>query len=160
MSNRMNSIEDRWKEDNKNFYVGFSTENQNLSQDTINNLIDKIDDIENKINNKRISKDSKIELKRQVKALDKQIKNLVLNESQIEENLDEGLPSESGKYDGMSYKEILERAIQMENDAIEINLMLLEIAPTKDAKKLVEIANDENDHSQIYQGLLNKIING
>lgn len=157
MSNRMNSIEDRWKEDNKNFYVGFSTENQNLSQDTINNLIDKIDDIENKINNKRISKDSKIELKRQVKVLDKQIKNLVLNESQIEENLDEGLPSESGKYDGMSYKEILERAIQMENDAIEINLMLLEIAPTKDAKKLVEIANDENDHSQIYQGLLNKI---
>ena len=153
----MNSIEDRWKEDNKNFYVGFSTENQNLSQDTINNLIDKIDDIENKINNKRISKDSKIELKRQVKVLDKQIKNLVLNESQIEENLDEGLPSESGKYDGMSYKEILERAIQMENDAIEINLMLLEIAPTKDAKKLVEIANDENDHSQIYQGLLNKI---
>lgn len=157
MSNRINSIEDRWKEDNKNFYVGFSTENQNLSQDTINNLIDKIDNIENKINNKRISKDSKIELKRQVKALDKQIKNLVLNESQIEENLDEGLPSESGKYDGMSYKEILERAIQMENDAIEINLMLLEIAPTKDAKKLVEIANDENDHSQIYQGLLNKI---
>lgn len=157
MSNRMNSIEDRWKEDSKNFYVGFSTENQNLSQDTINNLIDKIDDIENKINNKRISKDSKIELKRQVKVLDKQIKNLVLNESQIEENLDEGLPSESGKYDGMSYKEILERAIQMENDAIEINLMLLEIAPTKDAKKLVEIANDENDHSQIYQGLLNKI---
>ena len=157
MNNRMNSIEDRWKEDNKNFYVGFSTENQNLSQDTINNLIDKIDDIENKINNKRISKDSKIELKRQVKVLDKQIKNLVLNESQIEENLDEGLPSESGKYDGMSYKEILERAIQMENDAIEINLMLLEIAPTKDAKKLVEIANDENDHSQIYQGLLNKI---
>lgn len=157
MSNRMNSIEDRWKEDNKNFYVGFSTENQNLSQDAINNLIDKIDDIENKINNKRISKDSKEELKRQVKVLDKQIKNLVLNENQIEENLDEGLPSESGKYDGMSYKEILERAIQMENDAIEINLMLLEIAPTKDAKKLVEIANDENDHSQIYQGLLNKI---
>lgn len=157
MNNRTNSIEDRWKEDNKNFYIGFSTENQNLSQDTINNLIDKIDDIENKINNKRISKDSKIELKRQVKVLDKQIKNLVLNESQIEENLDEGLPSESGKYDGMSYKEILERAIQMENDAIEINLMLLEIAPTKDAKKLVEIANDENDHSQIYQGLLNKI---
>ena len=157
MSDRMNSIEDRWKEDNKNFYVGFSTENQDLSQDTINNLIDKIDDIENKINNKRISKDSKIELKRQVKVLDKQIKNLVLNESQIEENLDEGLPSESGKYDGMSYKEILERAIQMENDSIEINLMLLEIAPTKDAKKLVEIANDENDHSQIYQGLLNKI---
>ena len=67
MNNRMNSIEDRWKEDNKNFYVGFSTENQNLSQDTINNLIDKIDDIENKINNKRISKDSKIELKKQVK---------------------------------------------------------------------------------------------
>ena len=157
MSDRMNSIEDRWKEDNKNFYIGFSTENQNLSQDTINNLIDKIDDIENKINNKRISKDSKIELKRQVKVLDKQIKNLVLNESQIEENLDEGLPSESGKYDGMSYKEILERAIQMENDSIEINLMLLEIAPTKDAKKLVEIANDENDHSQVYQGLLNKI---
>ena len=157
MNNRTNGIEDRWKEDNKNFYVGFSTENQNLSQDTINNLIDKIDDIENKINNKRISKDSKIELKKQVKVLDKQIKNLVLNESQIEENLDEGLPSESGKYDGMSYKEILERAIQMENDAIEINLMLLEIAPTKDAKKLVEIANDENDHSQIYQGLLNKI---
>ena len=156
MSNRMNSIEDRWKEDNKNFYVGFSTEKQNLSKDTINNWIDKIDDIENKINNKRISKDSKIELKRQVKALDKQIRNLVLNESQIEENLDEGLPSESGKYDGMSYKEILERAIQMENDAIEINLMLLEIAATKDAKKLVEIANDENDHSQIYPGLLKK----
>ena len=157
MSNRMNSIEDRWKEDNKNFYVGFSTENQNLSQDTINNLIDKIDDIENKINNKRISKDSKKELKKQVKILDEQIKNLVLNENQIEENLDEGLPSESGKYDGMSYKEILERAIQMENDAIEINLMLLEIASPKDAKKLVEIANDENDHSQVYQGLLNKI---
>lgn len=157
MSNRMNSIEDRWKEDNKNFYIGFSTENQNLSQDTINSLIDKINDIENKINNKRISKDSKEELKKQVKVLDKQIKNLVLNENQIEENLDEGLPSESGKYDGMSYKEILERAIQMENDAIEINLMLLEIASPKDAKKLVEIANDENDHSQVYQGLLNKI---
>lgn len=157
MKNRTNNIEDRWKEDSENFYIGFSTENQNLSQDTIDSLINKIDNIENKINNKRLSKDSKEELKKQVKILDKQIKNLVLNENQIDENLDEGLPSESGKYDGMSYKEILERAIQMENDAIEINLMLLEIAPSKDAKKLVEIANDENDHSQIYQGLLNKI---
>ena len=38
-----------------------------------------------------------------------------------------------------------------------IRAVKTEIAPTKDAKKLVEIANDENDHSQIYQGLLNKI---
>ena len=157
MINKSNSIKDRWKEDSKNFSIGFSDEKKNLSQDSIKSLLDKINNIENKINNKKISKDSKEELKKQIKALDIQIKNEVLNENQIDENLDEGLPSESGKYDGMSYKEILERAIQMENDAIEINLMLLEIAPIKDAKKLVEIANDENDHSQIYQGLLNKI---
>ena len=58
-----------------------------------------------------------------------------MNENEIENKLDEGLPSESGKYNGMNYEEILSRALQMENDAVEINLMLLEIAPDEDRKK-------------------------
>ncbi len=80
-----------------------------------------------------------------------------MGEKQIENHLDEGLPSESGKYTDMSYAEVLEKALQMENDAIEIGLMLLELAPKQDCKKLIEITNDENDHSLIYQGIINRL---
>lgn len=79
-----------------------------------------------------------------------------MNEREIEKHLDEGLPSKSGKYDGMSYIEILEKALQMENDAAEINLMLLEKAKPQDREKFIEIANDENDHSLIYQGIISR----
>ena len=67
-----------------------------------------------------------------------------MNEKEIEKHLDEGLPSKSGKYDGMSYTEILEKALQMENDAAEINLMLLEKAKPQDREKFIEIAKGKD----------------
>ncbi len=77
--------------------------------------------------------------------------------SRLKKGLTEGLPTESEKYKGMSYKEALEKALLAENEAIELNALLIELAPEKDAKKFVEILSDENDHSQIYQGILNKL---
>lgn len=69
---------------------------------------------------------------------------------------DGGLPSENVDYKGMSYIEALYKARQMENDAIEINLYLLEIAPESDSKTFIEIATDENDHDKIYAKIIER----
>lgn len=151
------SLYEKWKKDSEyENPVGFSEQKMNKTSDEkILGMIDKLDELEDKINNNKVSKK---EIKKIKKNVDEMIEELnVLNENETENKLDEGLPSESGKYNGMDYEEILSRALQMENDAVEINLMLLEIAPDEDRKKFVEIANDENDHSLIYQGIINRL---
>lgn len=153
------SLYDKWNFDSKGKNpVGFSEENMNKNKNydsLILDMIGKVEVLEDRLNSNNITKK---EMKNIKKNLDSLVEELnVLNENEIEEKLDEGLPSESGKYNSMNYEEILARALQMENDAVEINLMLLEIAPDEDRKKFVEIANDENDHSLIYQGILNRI---
>lgn len=151
------SLYEKWKKDSEyENPVVFSEQKMNkISDEKILGMIDKLDELEDKINNNKVSKK---EIKKIKKNVDEMIEELnVLNENEIENKLDEGLPSESGKYNGMNYEEILSRALQMENDAVEINLMLLEIAPDEDRKKFVEIANDENDHSLIYQGIINRL---
>lgn len=151
------SLYEKWKKDSEyENPVGFSEQKMNKTSDEkILGMIGKLDELEDKINNNKVSKK---EIKKIKKNVDEMIEELnVLNENEIENKLDEGLPSESGKYNGMNYEEILSRALQMENDAVEINLMLLEIAPDEDRKKFVEIANDENDHSLIYQGIINRL---
>ena len=70
---------------------------------------------------------------------------------------DGGLPSESEEWKGLTYIEALYRAREMENEAIEINLLLLELAPEKDAKKFIEIANDENDHDAVYVKIIKRL---
>ena len=151
------SLYEKWKKDSEyENPVVFSEQKMNKTSDEkILGMIDKLNELEDKINNNKVSKK---EIKKIKKNVDEMIEELnVLNENEIENKLDEGLPSESGKYNGMDYEEILSRALQMENDAVEINLMLLEIAPDEDRKKFVEIANDENDHSLIYQGIINRL---
>ena len=153
------SLYDKWNFDSKGKNpVGFSEKNMNKNKNydsLILDMIGKVEVLEGRLNSNNITKK---EMKNIKKNLDSLVEELnVLNENEIEEKLDEGLPSESGKYNSMDYEEILARALQMENDAVEINLMLLEIAPDEDRKKFVEIANDENDHSLIYQGILNRI---
>ena len=69
---------------------------------------------------------------------------------------DGGLPLENKKYKGKSYLEILYMARKMENDAIEIALALDQLAPDKDRKKFIEIANDENDHDKIYAEIIQR----
>lgn len=76
---------------------------------------------------------------------------------QAEENVDEGSPLDSGKYKNMSFIDILKVALSMEADAIEIGLALIEKSTPKYKDKLVEITNDENDHSQIYNGIINDL---
>lgn len=85
--------------------------------------------------------------------------NKLANEEQIENDLvDESSPLESGRYDGMNYKQMVAAALQGENEATEIALALIEKADNEeDIKKFVEIANDENDHSLTYQGILNRL---
>lgn len=153
------SLYDKWNFDSKGKNpVGFLEKNMNKNKNydsLILDMIGKVEVLEGRLNSNNITKK---EMKNIKKNLDSLVEELnVLNENEIEEKLDEGLPSESGKYNSMDYEEILARALQMENDAVEINLMLLEIAPDEDRKKFVEIANDENDHSLIYQGILNRI---
>ena len=121
-------------------------------------VLDKLEAMEKKLNPTVDSKPTKAMVKKQKKAKDEITK--VPNEKQIEENLSEGLPSESEKYEGMSYEEVLEKALLAESEAIELNALLIELATDKDIKKFVEILSDENDHSQIYQGVLNRIRGG
>ena len=59
-------------------------------------------------------------------------------------------------YEGMSYLEILYKAREMENDAIQVALALDKIAPPQDRKKFIEIANDENDHDRIYAEIIQR----
>ena len=151
------TLYDKWKIDSDTENpVGFLDQKINKVNDNdLFKIIKKIEKCESKLNSDVISKRDKKKLRNTLDELAEELK--VLNENELEKKLDEGLPSETGKYNGMDYEEILARALQMENDAVEINLMLLEIAPDEDRKKFVEIANDENDHSLIYQGIINRL---
>lgn len=68
---------------------------------------------------------------------------------------------ESGEDDAgqeETYLDVLQQAKAMENDAIAIGLKLLTLAPPEDIDRLVEITNDENDHSKIYDSILIRYI--
>ena len=54
------------------------------------------------------------------------------------------------------YLELLYKAREMENDAIQIALALDKIAPDEDREKFIEIANDENDHDRIYADIIQR----
>ena len=68
-----------------------------------------------------------------------------------------GMPSEVESYKGMSYEEVIRKALESEKEAIFLGLYAIELAPDKDIKKLIEITNDENDHSKIYQQILDRL---
>ena len=79
-------------------------------------------------------------------------------EDELPANADTGgMPSEVDAYKGMDFKEVLEKAMAAEKEAIFLGLYLIEIAPTKYIKKFIEITNDENDHSKIYQQIFDEI---
>lgn len=128
--------------------------------DRVLELYDAIEDLESKMNRGvKVSIQDVEKIKQQVKDAESDRPNQLYNEEQIEEDLvDEGSPLESGRYDGMSYKQIVAAALQGENEATEIALALIEKADNEeDIAKFVEIANDENDHSLVYQGILNRL---
>lgn len=69
-----------------------------------------------------------------------------------------GDPSEVEGYEGMSYKEVLEKALAAENEAIFLGLYAVQLATSKgDIKALVEITNDENHHASVYKRILDKL---
>lgn len=165
--NKPMSIYEKWRIDSSyDKPLGFSDQDRNdevnknrknIMKDSAFKLLSEIETLDQELNSSRkLSKRKIRKIKDRISTLDSEVNNLITGE-QLEENLDEGLPSESGKYDGMSYEEVLKRALQMESDAVEINLMLLEMAPQKDRKRFIEIANDENDHSLIYLDILNSL---
>ncbi len=53
-----------------------------------------------------------------------------------------------------SYLDVLQRAKEMENDAIAIGLKAMTLAPPEDLDRLAEITGDENDHDRIYTEIL------
>jgi rubrerythrin len=58
-----------------------------------------------------------------------------------------------------TYLDVLKAANKMENDAIEIGLKLISLAPPEDIARVVEITGDENDHSRIYQAMIEQYQN-
>ena len=65
-----------------------------------------------------------------------------------------GKSRESDDAEVPTYLEVLQRAKEMENDAIAIGLELMKLAPEEDLDQLAEITNDENDHDRIYTSFL------
>lgn len=63
---------------------------------------------------------------------------------------------EAGKDSEETYIDVLQRASEMENDAIAMGLKLLALCPQEDIDQLIEITNDENDHSRIYADILRR----
>lgn len=53
-----------------------------------------------------------------------------------------------------TYSDRVRIALQGEFEAIDITLNLIPYAPPEDVAQLVEIANDENEHAQIYAAIL------
>ena len=165
--NKQITLYEKWKIDSEQkgsegLPVGFSDEKPH-TQDTAKLVSDALNAIERAevlLSKKSLSKDEIKAFNTHINDVKKVIDSLNkprVSRKEIEENLDEGLPSESGKYDGMTYAQILQRAIESENEAIELALALLENCEPQDKEKLVEIANDENDHSQVYQGMLYRL---
>ena len=68
-----------------------------------------------------------------------------------------GMPSEVDEFKGLTYEQVIEKALEAEKEAIFLGLYAIELAPEKDIKKLVEITNDENDHSKVYQDILDSL---
>lgn len=62
--------------------------------------------------------------------------------------------AKAGTDQEQGYLEVLQRAKEMENDAIAIGLELMKLAPEEDLDQLAEITNDENDHDRIYTSFL------
>lgn len=112
---------------------------------------------------KKLSSSQKEVLLKAMERLDELQKKLGVEDEYVGDiyTLDDGgLPSENKEWSGMTYIEALYKAREMENDAIEINLLLLELAPEKDSKSFIEIANDENDHDKIYAKIIERIERG
>lgn len=59
-----------------------------------------------------------------------------------------------------TYVQTLQHAQAEENNAIAIGLDLLIKCPPEDIEKIVEITNDENDHSRIYSEILSRYQTG
>ena len=82
---------------------------------------------------------------------------------EVEDAFKEGIdfggdPSKVEGYAGMSYKEVLERALDAESEAIFLGLYAVQLAKDKDdIKNLVEVTNDENHHVEVYRKILNKL---
>jgi len=123
---------------------------------------------------KKMSDEDKMLLRKQIESLEKLEKKLNPNkkfdeldevkkimDTEIEEEEltedEETEPEPEQEDQTMSYLEALTIAVQMEADAIEHGLLLIELAPEGDAKNLIEIVNDENDHSVIYNKILRRI---
>lgn len=76
----------------------------------------------------------------------------------LPDNVDTGgMPSEVRGYEGLTYEEVIRKALEAEKEAIFLGLYAIELAPDKDIKELVEITNDENDHSAIYERVLKRL---
>ena len=63
---------------------------------------------------------------------------------------------EAGEDSEVTYLDVLQKAKEMENDAIAIGVELLRLAPQQDVDQLAEITNDENDHDRIYSEILSR----
>ncbi len=61
---------------------------------------------------------------------------------------------EAGRDSPRTYLDVLKEANSKENDAIALGLELIALAPPEDISSLLEITNDENDHSRIYAAIL------
>jgi rubrerythrin len=57
---------------------------------------------------------------------------------------------------GWSYLDTLREAQRMEEDSIEIALALAQLAPKSALDEILEIAQDEDDHSGVYRRLVEK----
>lgn len=97
----------------------------------------------------------------------KKIKNLGNTSNgimfEVEDAFKEGVdfggdPTKVEGFEGMSYKEVLERALDAENEAIFLGLYAVQLASDKDdIKELVEVTNDENHHVEVYRKILDRL---
>lgn len=107
----------------------------------------------------KITPKQKKELRLMLDALMEQKEEIVKQKDALPENEDTGgMPSEVEAYKGLTYKQVIEKALEAEKEAIFLGLYAIELAPDKDIKSLVEITNDENDHSGIYQRILDRLM--
>lgn len=66
--------------------------------------------------------------------------------------------STTNKYidEGWSYLDTLREAQRMEESSIEIALALAQLAPKSALNEILEIAQDEDDHSGVYRRLVER----
>lgn len=92
-----------------------------------------------------------------VKAGIQEEKNIKKNKDALPKEDTGGMPSEVDYYKGLTYEQVISKALEGEKEAIFLGLYAIELAPDKDIKKLIEITNDENSHSVIYQDILDRL---